>query len=209
VTVLKVALTPPTVELRLTLVKRLTSLGYGYWLKAKRERLGLSVSYVAERLGITNQSLYNWEKDANNPQLENLHALAEVYQCLVGDLLPHTEYPGVETPQYLRPLESTLAPYTDDVRNRLVAFLTGQVRTMAGIFLGKSPFLVATETASPPYNMATPHSSTSVQGDSAAIPFSGGVRVREESGGREESGTGSAAGGNHPQPPPKARKRRP
>jgi transcriptional regulator with XRE-family HTH domain len=185
------------------------SLGYGYWIRSRREKLGLRVDDVAASTGINRGTIYGYEKDTFKPSLDNLQLLADAYGCLIGDLLPHVETAEERTPDWLRPIEATLAPFADDVRNRLIASITGHIRTMASIFLGQSPFLMATEMASPPYNMATPHSSTSVQGDSAAIPFSGGVRVREEQGGREESGSDSAGGGNHPQPPTKARKRRP
>jgi transcriptional regulator with XRE-family HTH domain len=185
------------------------SLGYGYWLRSKREAIRRSVDDIARATGINRATIYAYEKDTFKPSLDNLQVLADEYGCLIGDLLPHTEYRSAETPEWLRPLEMTLSAFSDDIRQRVIASISGHIRTMASIFLGQSPFLMATEMASPPYNMASPHSTAPVQGDSAAIPFSGGVRVREEQGGREGSGTDSAAGGNHPQPPPKGRKRRP
>jgi transcriptional regulator with XRE-family HTH domain len=185
------------------------SLGYGYWLRSKREAIRRSVDDIARATGINRATIYAYEKDTFKPSLDNLQVLADEYGCLIGDLLPHTEYRSAETPEWLRPLEMTLSAFSDDIRQRVIASISGHIRTMASIFLGQSPFLMATEMASPPYNMASPHSAAPVQGDSAAIPFSGGVRVREEQGGREGSGTDPAAGGNHPQSPSKGRKRRP
>ena len=51
-------------------------------LAALRQRSGLSVSEVCERLGVAKPTAYQWEKPYNGgPGIEHLQALLDLYQA--------------------------------------------------------------------------------------------------------------------------------
>lgn len=59
-------------------------------LKAQRARLGLSASALARLMGVTTQSIYNWENEVSRPrasQLERIVALRKVGKKDVTRLL--------------------------------------------------------------------------------------------------------------------------
>jgi DNA-binding transcriptional regulator YiaG len=48
------------------------------WLRSARERLGLSAADYGKLVGVTAQSVYNWERGATEPRGAQLQAIAEV-----------------------------------------------------------------------------------------------------------------------------------
>lgn len=56
-------------------------------IKAKRMKLGLSLSEAATRCGLSKAHLSKLEDDCN-PSVETLFALAKGYGCEMADLLP-------------------------------------------------------------------------------------------------------------------------
>ncbi len=48
------------------------------WLKAHRHRLGLAAADYAELVGVSPQTIYNWEHGKSKPRKEQLAALAAI-----------------------------------------------------------------------------------------------------------------------------------
>jgi DNA-binding transcriptional regulator YiaG len=48
------------------------------WLQAHREKLGLSAADYAALVGVSGQTVYNWEKGTTRPQAEQLKAWSAV-----------------------------------------------------------------------------------------------------------------------------------
>ena len=48
------------------------------WLKAHRHRLGLAAADYAELVGVSPQTIYNWEHGRSKPRKEQLAALAAI-----------------------------------------------------------------------------------------------------------------------------------
>lgn len=59
----------------------------GKCLKNEREKRNWSQMYVAERIGITNTVLSNYERDYRDPDTETLTKLADLYEVSVDHLL--------------------------------------------------------------------------------------------------------------------------
>lgn len=59
----------------------------GARLKRERERRGWSQIYVAEKLGITNSVLSNYERDYRDPDTTMLKKIAELYEVSTDYLL--------------------------------------------------------------------------------------------------------------------------
>ncbi len=59
----------------------------GKRLKYEREDRNWSQKFVAEKLGITNTVLSNYERDYRDPDTENLRKIAELYDVSVDYLL--------------------------------------------------------------------------------------------------------------------------
>lgn len=59
----------------------------GKSLKNQREKRNWSQKYVAERVGITNTVLSNYERDYRDPDTETLTKLADLYEVSIDDLL--------------------------------------------------------------------------------------------------------------------------
>jgi transcriptional regulator with XRE-family HTH domain len=55
-------------------------------LVAARERLGLSRAKVATKLGVSEKTIYRWERGLTPVRLYQLRALAELYEVDVEDL---------------------------------------------------------------------------------------------------------------------------
>ncbi|AZS15320.1 helix-turn-helix domain-containing protein [Paenibacillus lutimineralis] len=65
----------------------------GSRLKKEREKRGWSQMYVAERLGITNTVLSNYERDYRDPDTGMLSKLADLYDVDADYLLGRTDKP--------------------------------------------------------------------------------------------------------------------
>jgi transcriptional regulator with XRE-family HTH domain len=59
-------------------------------LRTARERSGLSVAEVANRVGVSQASIYFWEGGRVRPRIENLKLLCKVLKVPVSDALKAT-----------------------------------------------------------------------------------------------------------------------
>ena len=53
----------------------------------KRKAVGLTQAQVAERLGITDAAVVQWEKGQTMPKGSRLKEVADLYNCTVDELL--------------------------------------------------------------------------------------------------------------------------
>lgn len=59
----------------------------GERLKERRNELQLKQDYVAEELGITRQTMSNWENGRSYPDIERIIRLSEIYDLSLDELL--------------------------------------------------------------------------------------------------------------------------
>lgn len=59
----------------------------GYRIKQLRENLGLNQTEFAEKIGVSNSRVSNWEKGINRPDVDFLSKICEVLQVSADDLL--------------------------------------------------------------------------------------------------------------------------
>ncbi len=66
---------------------------YGKFFKEARKNSGLTQKEVAEKLGIHQSNISDWENDISRPEYEKLIELARLYEVSVYDLLgvPETD----------------------------------------------------------------------------------------------------------------------
>ncbi|KIL78043.1 helix-turn-helix domain-containing protein [Bacillus badius] len=66
----------------------------GKRLKKEREKRNWSQKYVAERIGITNAVLSNYERDYRDPDTETLKKMADIYDVSTDYLLGLSDSPN-------------------------------------------------------------------------------------------------------------------
>lgn len=59
----------------------------GQRLKIRRNELGFTQDYVAAKLGITRQTMSNWENGRSYPDIERIIRLSELYNLSLDELL--------------------------------------------------------------------------------------------------------------------------
>lgn len=57
-------------------------------LRHLREKTGLSVAYVSDKIGVTITTVYNWETGVRTPPYSALPILATLYKVSLRTLLP-------------------------------------------------------------------------------------------------------------------------
>ncbi|UYX50600.1 helix-turn-helix domain-containing protein [Bacillus thuringiensis] len=81
----------------------------GYRLKKERERRRWSQKFVAEKIGITNTVLSNYERDYRDPDTTTLGKLADLYEISTDELLGRSnKLSKKEERDIARDLEKTL-----------------------------------------------------------------------------------------------------
>lgn len=81
----------------------------GYRLKKERERRNWSQKFVAEKIGITNTVLSNYERDYRDPDTTTLGKLADLYEISTDELLGRSnKLSKKEERDIARDLEKTL-----------------------------------------------------------------------------------------------------
>lgn len=75
-------------------------------LKKCRERKNFTVEEVSERIGVSKTAIYNIESGVNNPSIDNLIRLAELYNVSIDYLLGRTNFEDFKTQyEYLQNLD--------------------------------------------------------------------------------------------------------
>ena len=64
--------------------------------KFLREKMGLSQMDLGEKLGVTQQSVYAWERGDALPRLQTAIALAELYNVSIDYILGRTNNPSTQ-----------------------------------------------------------------------------------------------------------------
>ena len=82
----------------------------GLIIAKKRKELGLSQEELAERVGISQESLSRMEKGAIAPKFERLQAFADAFNCQVADLFAAKEYTHSERVRNLMETLNGLSP---------------------------------------------------------------------------------------------------
>ena len=65
------------------------------WFRIRR---GLTQKEVAERMGVAQVSVHQWENGKSQPKLDKLPRLASLYRCSIEDLITPKEFGDNETP---------------------------------------------------------------------------------------------------------------
>ena len=68
---------------------------FGKFFRKARKQGGFSQKQVAEKLGIHQSNVSDWENDISRPDYEKLIALAELYEVSLYEIL------GVDPPSFL------------------------------------------------------------------------------------------------------------
>lgn len=56
-------------------------------IKAIRKKRGLTQKQLADRLGVKQQNVSDWERGERSPSVKNLKKLADVLNCRIDDLV--------------------------------------------------------------------------------------------------------------------------
>lgn len=59
----------------------------GQIIKEKREEKGWTQQYLANKIGVTRDMLAHWEVNRNNPRVDNLINLADIFNCSLDDMV--------------------------------------------------------------------------------------------------------------------------
>lgn len=68
---------------------------FGKFFRKARKQSGFSQKQVADKLGIHQSNVSDWENDVSRPDYEKLIALAELYEVSLYEIL------GVDPPSFL------------------------------------------------------------------------------------------------------------
>ncbi len=87
----------------------------GQKIAARRKELELSQEALGDKLGVSRQTVYEWESDLSLPDIDKLVALSRLFQVPVGWLLGVEEEPEPQSvdfsPEQLKLLEEILGRY--------------------------------------------------------------------------------------------------
>ena len=69
---------------------------FGENLKNIRKSKNISQEYLAEKLGVSRQSVSKWETGENFPSMNNIMCLCEIFKCRINDLV-HEDFTDIES----------------------------------------------------------------------------------------------------------------
>ena len=69
---------------------------FGENLKNIRKSKNISQEYLAEKLGVSRQSVSKWETGENFPSMSNIMCLCEIFKCKINDLV-HEDFTDIES----------------------------------------------------------------------------------------------------------------
>ena len=64
---------------------------FGENLKLIRKQKNISQEYLAEKLGVSRQSVSKWETGENYPSMQNIFCLCDIFKCKVNDIV-HVDF---------------------------------------------------------------------------------------------------------------------
>ena len=64
---------------------------FGDNLKLIRKQKNISQEYLAEKLGVSRQSVSKWETGENYPSMQNIFCLCDIFKCKVNDIV-HVDF---------------------------------------------------------------------------------------------------------------------
>jgi transcriptional regulator with XRE-family HTH domain len=99
---------------------------YGSYIRAARERAGLSVADAAKAIKKGADLIYRIERDAADASMDTLDKLAEAYGCLAGDLLPNSGAGGLS--DEFEPLLAALRGLSEEETRDQINLLATQAR---------------------------------------------------------------------------------
>lgn len=79
-------------------------------LSRLRGRSGLSQDALAEKMGVSRQSVSKWENDSSVPELEKLIRLAEIFDVTLDELVRDVRPEAVPRTEPAEPVEPTVPP---------------------------------------------------------------------------------------------------
>lgn len=69
---------------------------FGENLKNIRKSKNISQEYLAEKFGVSRQSVSKWETGENFPSMNNIMCLCEIFKCKINDLV-HEDFTDIES----------------------------------------------------------------------------------------------------------------
>ena len=93
---------------------------FGATVSEKRKLLGISQETLAERVGISQESLSRMEKGFIAPRFERLQLFADALMCSISDLFRGQSEAG----EWAAAMEKIISPLSDRDQREVVAVLT-------------------------------------------------------------------------------------
>lgn len=78
---------------------------FGNKIKTERKRCGLTQKQLADKLGVKNTTVSNWEKDLNRPDADMVELLCGIFGITVGELYGGPAEPSSAAPDILDELD--------------------------------------------------------------------------------------------------------
>lgn len=85
--------------------------------KMLRERLGLSQVELGDKIGVTQQSVYAWERGDAMPRLQTAIALSELYHVSIDYILGRSDNPDNST--------QSVTDTDDELRSKVIDQISG------------------------------------------------------------------------------------
>ena len=106
----------------------------GKSLKELRKQHSETQTEMAERLGVTQRTIANWEAGDRNPDLEMLAKISSEYDVTTDYLLGLTDDPQFEQPATIaaRPTAG-MQPISEERLNEIIATAVKEIRKAAGV----------------------------------------------------------------------------
>lgn len=107
----------------------------GNSLRILRKQHNETQTQMAERLGVTQRTIANWEAGSRNPDLEMLKKISTIYEVTTDYLLGLTDNPqGHEQPATIAARPTTgMAPISQERLDEIIAEAVKKIREEAGL----------------------------------------------------------------------------
>lgn len=102
-------------------------------LKALREAKGYTQEDIAGKLNIARQSVSKWEQGINEPDVETLKRLAEIFECSVDELLSEEEMKQIEPNEAPQHNDAPVPTLQEKGKPQKVSELVGSILLGVGV----------------------------------------------------------------------------